>query len=99
METLIHADIFFLITSIVVVFFAIVVLVALYYVIHILRSVRYVVDKIRSESDHVSEDIAQLRGQIKERGLKFGTIFRTLAAFSIGKVGTRRRRMSDKQSK
>lgn len=95
MQTLIHADIFFFITSIAVVVLALIVLIAVLYVVRILHSVRYIVDKIKKESDHVTEDIAELRGKIKEGGAKFSTVARTLAMFFLGKAGARRRRKSD----
>lgn len=95
MDKLIQADVFFFITGTVVIFIGIIVLIVSFYVIRILHSVRYIAKKIQSESDHVSEDIAELRGKIKEGGLKFSTIAKTLAAFFMGKAATRTRRKSE----
>jgi hypothetical protein len=97
MNNLIHADIFFFITSVIVILFAIIGLVAAFYIVRILHSVRYIADKIKEESDNVSEDIAELREKIKDGGAKFGGIARTIAMFFLGKATSRRRRKSSSE--
>lgn len=97
MQNLVQADIFFFITSIVVVILGTATIIASVYIMRILHSVRYIVNKIKEESDHVSDDIAELRGRVKEGGVKFSSIIRTLGAFFLGKAASRKRRKSDDQ--
>lgn len=95
MENLIHADIFFFVTTILAIVITTVILVASYYVIRILRSVRHVAEKIKDESEHMSDDIAELRGRIKEGRVQFSAIGRTLGSFFLSKATVRKRRKSD----
>lgn len=71
MNNLIHADIFFFITTIIAVILGILFIFVLYYVISILRKFKQIAEKIKQESDNVAEDIENLRAKMKEDGLKF----------------------------
>jgi di/tricarboxylate transporter len=95
MSDLAQADIFFFITSVVVIVFGVIIMVGSFYVLRILHSIRYIAKKIQQESDHVSEDIAELRGRIKEEGFRFGTIARTLVSFFVKKATSRRNKKTD----
>lgn len=68
MDTLIHADIFFFITSIFVVFLLIGFGITLVYIIPILRNIRHLSELARKKGDKLSEDLEGLRGTVKERG-------------------------------
>ncbi|MEN9649707.1 MAG: hypothetical protein RL094_674 [Candidatus Parcubacteria bacterium] len=70
MNTLIQANIFFFITSVVTIVLAIGVAVLLYYIIRIARNVEHISEKIKIESDHVTRDIHELRTRIREEGMK-----------------------------
>lgn len=97
MNSLLQADIFFFITTVIVLIFAVIGLIAAYYIVHILRSVRYIADKVKIESDHVTDDIHELRGRLKEGGAKFSTIIRTLASFFFAKATSKRKRKTDQE--
>jgi hypothetical protein len=68
METLIHADIFFFVTTVVLIVFSIGVIIALIYVIKILHNVFHVSVKVKEESDEILSDIKTLRGNVKSHG-------------------------------
>lgn len=70
MDTLIHADIFFFVTTIAVVVVAAVFTVALIYLIKILRDVKEVTQKVREEASMIHEDIQNLRAEIKKEGFR-----------------------------
>lgn len=74
METLIHADIFFFISSVALVLVAVGVIIALVYVIKILRNVSAVSDKVKEESGEILDDLKSLRGTIKKEGFKLSYI-------------------------
>lgn len=74
METLIHADIFFFITSIFVALLIFGFGIFLYYVIPILRDLRHLSDTARKEGEKLAGDIDDLRGVAKEEGMKVKTI-------------------------
>jgi ABC-type siderophore export system fused ATPase/permease subunit len=84
-ETLIHADVFFFITTIVLVLVSIGVLIALYYVIRILKNARDISDKIKSESTEVISDVKALRLAIKDEGVKWKHVAGLARGFFAGK--------------
>ncbi len=94
MNELMHADIFFFITTIIVVLFGIVGLILAYYIVGITREVRYIARKVREESDNVSEDIAEIRGKLRESGMRFGGFLRTMASFFVGRIMSRPKKKS-----
>ncbi len=81
MTEVVHADIFFFITSIAVIVVGAGALIALYYAIVILRDVRAVVEKIRQASEEIEEDFESLRANIKNEGAKIKTIAELILAF------------------
>lgn len=84
MDKLVHADIFFFITTCAIVILTIIFAVALVYGVFIAKNVHYVVKKIKEESDNISGDIAHARQKIKEQGMKvasFMAFIKSLASF------------------
>lgn len=92
MNTIIHADIFFFITSIAVVIFAIGTIIVFYYLIRLMKHVEYIAEKIRLESDHVTEDIAAIRDRIRNGESKALSIMGRMFTFFIGKAVNKKRR-------
>ena len=81
MDNLIHADIFFFISTIALVVVSVGLIIALVYVIKILRNVSEVSDKVKEESSEILDDLKSLRGTIKQEGFKlsyFGTFIKHL---------------------
>jgi hypothetical protein len=80
MSSLLQADIFFFITTIAVIILLIMAVVIGYFVFKLVRHAEYIAQKIRDESDHLSDDIAYLRANIKEKVVNtsfgLGGIFR-----------------------
>lgn len=70
MDTLIHADIFFFVTTIAVVVVGIAFTIALVYLIQILSDIKKVTGQVQEEAVLVREDIKTLRAQVKVEGLK-----------------------------
>ncbi len=75
MDTLVHADIFFFITSVVVVLIGIASLVALVYGILILKDLRRVTSTVRDETGRIAEDVADLRKDLRRKGFQLGLLF------------------------
>ena len=75
MTTLVHADIFFFITTIVTVALGILVAVALWYVVLILRDLRHLSDLARTGGEKLAGDLDGLRAAAKEEGVKIKSIF------------------------
>ncbi len=61
MQTLIHADIFFFISSIATVIISIGLIIALIFVILILNNLRQLSETVKNEADHLAEDMDDLR--------------------------------------
>lgn len=74
MTTLIHADIFFFITSIAVVFFTIGFIIFTVYFVRILDDLKHISQKMRAEGDKIIEDVETLREKAKEEGTKIKTV-------------------------
>jgi hypothetical protein len=75
MQSLIHADIFFFITSIVTVVLAIFFAIALFYIILILRDLRELSGLVRKGGETLAEDISDLRQAVLGGGSKVFSIF------------------------
>ena len=72
MDTLIHADIFFFVTTIAVVVFTIAITVLVVYLVQIARSVQKIADAVNDEVSLVRRDMSDLRSGIRERGAQAG---------------------------
>lgn len=61
MSEVLHANIFFVITSVAVVLFTLLVCVLLYHLIKIVKSVRRIVERVEEGTEVIAEDIEHLR--------------------------------------
>ncbi|MEX0930956.1 MAG: hypothetical protein WDZ68_01545 [Candidatus Paceibacterota bacterium] len=86
MTEVLHANIFFFITSVAVVLFVLLICVALYHIIKIIRSIRRIVERIEAGSETVMDDINDLRNSFN---LKH---FVSFIMSMIGVQNSRRRR-------
>lgn len=89
MNEILHANIFFFITSVVTVLFGILGCIVLYYVIKILQSIRAIVSRIEAGSDMIAEDIQAARNFVAAGGL-----ISHLISFATRVSGGRRTRSS-----
>jgi uncharacterized protein YoxC len=81
MDTLIHADIFFFVTTIAVVIITLLFIVLLIYLIQAIRRVRDIAEQVRDETILFREDVHQLRDQVKRTGFQaksFLTVFQNV---------------------
>lgn len=85
-DTLIHANIFFFITTIAVVLLTLLLILILVYVVGIVRSFSYIAKRLQKESDHVAEDIAELRERVKEEGEKVSNLWKFATGFFLNKL-------------
>lgn len=81
MNTLVHADIFFFISTIALVIISLFVAVALFFVVKILRDVQVVVSKIRKAGNELEEDFEHLRSAVKAQGYKARAMVDVLIGF------------------
>jgi uncharacterized protein YoxC len=87
MDTLIHADIFFFVTTIAVVAVALAFIIALIYLIVILRRIRDVAEQVREETILFREDIHGLRDSVQREGFKLKSLFDFGYSFLKRRVG------------
>ncbi len=85
---LIHADIFFFITSIAVVLCTILLIFILVYVLRTIRAVTHIVEKIKIESEQVIDDLSDLREKIKDSGSNISGMGKWLLTLVFGKVAS-----------
>jgi len=95
MDTLIHADIFFFVTTIAVVVITIALTVLIVYLIKVFRSVRKIADMVSDETVLVRKDIADLRSEVRERGSRAIGAFDWIERF----FGITKKSRSKKKSK
>ncbi len=81
MDTLIHADIFFLVTTVTIICVGLLALVALYYAIRILHDIDAVSRKARTEAEAVIVDIGEVRQKVKEQGIKVAGMLAFISRF------------------
>jgi 5-bromo-4-chloroindolyl phosphate hydrolysis protein len=70
MTDFLKQDVFFFLTSILVVVITIVMVIAGYYIVKITKAINYISQKAKNESDLIAEDLSDLRENVKEQGLK-----------------------------
>ncbi len=70
MDTLIHADIFFFVTTIAVIVVTLFFTIALIYLIRVLRQVEGIGKEIKSETVLFREDVRDLRNHVRREGFK-----------------------------
>jgi Na+-transporting NADH:ubiquinone oxidoreductase subunit NqrC len=66
MQTLIHADIFFFITTIAVILVTLVAVIVLVYVVIILKDIRRLSRTIKQEGEEIIQDVHVFREEVKE---------------------------------
>ncbi|MEI6490364.1 MAG: hypothetical protein WCO16_01220 [bacterium] len=101
MDKLVHADIFFFITTCAIVLLTIILAVAFVYGIFIAKNVHYVVKRIKEESDNISGDIAHARQKIKEQGMKMASyvaFFKSLVSFGSEKKAKKKSQKKSEDS-
>lgn len=69
MNEVLHANIFFFITSIAVIIATLLVCIALYHGIKILQAIRRIVERVDASSEMIVEDVEQLRSYVFGGGL------------------------------
>ena len=84
-ESLIHADIFFFISTIALILISIGIVVVLVYVIKILRNVGEVTDKIKAESGEIVADLKKLRASLRDEGIKWKHVADLIRTFFMRK--------------
>jgi len=90
METLIHADIFFFITSIAVGVLTIALCVLAYFAYRALSTINEIGELVRDETVRIKDDIDGARATIKKNADVFGTIIGAVARSGFGTKATKR---------
>jgi hypothetical protein len=78
MQSFIHADIFFFVTTVVVALVGIGFLVIVLYLIRIVRTVQKIMRAIRDESEAVVADVSELRAHLRKGGSRMLHILQML---------------------
>jgi hypothetical protein len=84
-ESLIHAYIFFFISSIAFVLIAILVIIVLCYTIKILRNAGEISEKIKAESAEFVADLKKLRANLRDEGVKWKHVVDLVRNFFVKK--------------
>ena len=71
MESIVKSDIFFFVATITIIIVTVFLVAVLFYIVLILRDVKNISSRIREESKLFSEDLRTLRGNIKNKGVRF----------------------------
>ncbi len=87
MDEVLHANIFFFITSVATIVVSMLLVVGLYQVIRILQSIRRIFERIDASSEMIAEDVEQLRSYVLE-----GSLVSQLIGFFVGRGAAKRTR-------
>ncbi len=87
MDSFIKMDIFFFVTTLVVVVLGVLFSVALVYLIRLFRTLDRIANQVNEEATGIRADLDELRGKVKHEGLRLGH----LITF-FGKTATRRKK-------
>ena len=90
-QSLIHADIFFFISTIALVLISVGLCIALYYAIRILRNVRDFSDLAKNEGVEILSDLKKLRTYFADEGIKWKHVAGLARSFFVSKVPTKRK--------
>lgn len=101
MQALVHADIFFFISTICLVVLSLFAAVGLYFVIGILRDVKDVSARLKKASVDIEKDLDKLRDAVKGEGVKVKGIADLVLGFIIRKltpkIAKRKRASNDEE--
>lgn len=70
MDNFVKMDVFFFVTTIAVVILTLLLAVLIIYIIKISRDVKYISYKAKNEADLISQDLSDLRQNVKNKGAK-----------------------------
>lgn len=70
MDDVLKADIFFFITTIATIVLSVFLVIVFFYTIRILRDIKHISSAAKKESNIISEELSELRENIKKRGTK-----------------------------
>lgn len=87
MDTLMHADIFFFVTTIAVVVVTLLLALVLIYLIKVLNRIKNIAEQVRDETVLFREDIHGLRDSIQREGFKVKHLFNFGYDFFKKRVG------------
>lgn len=93
MENIIHADIFFFITSIAVIIFTICLVIITFYITRILSDMKRISKTMAEEGNKIVNDIDDMRRKAREEGAKVMTI----ADFFLNLFAHRQRMSKDRK--
>lgn len=93
MEAIAKSDLFFMITSVVVVLLGALLITAVVYILNILHDVRNITHTVRDESERIKEDLDEFRTTAKKgiRGLRVWGFIKTI----LGTSTSRKRKSKD----
>ncbi len=89
MNDILHANIFFFISSVATVLLAVLVSVILFYVARIVRDVSEIVAKVNKASTDIEHDFQDLRSEIKHEAVKVRAIVDVVLGFALSRMQKR----------
>jgi predicted PurR-regulated permease PerM len=89
MNDILHANIFFFISSVATVLIALLILIILFYIARIMRDVSDVVRKINKASADIEKDFQDLRHEVKNEGVKVRSIVDVALGFALSRIEKR----------
>ncbi len=85
------SDIFFFVTTVAVVFLTIILAVLMVYIITIMRTIKRIANIAQSQAEVISEDIDDLRAEVKTRGASLKSLLAFAGRFAKRHVKARKK--------
>ncbi len=86
------SDLFFIITGSAIVLISALIIIALLYLIYLLRTIKTVLHTAKRGAEIVSEDLSELRNNIKEKGVSISTILGFIKNMSLKQIFKNKKR-------
>jgi hypothetical protein len=90
MNELTTSDLFFIITGSAVIIITVLLAIGIFYVIMFIRTVKKVANTAQRATELVSEDLADLRRNVKDKGLNVGSIVNFAKSLSRKKISRKK---------
>lgn len=90
MTDFLKQDIFFFVTTVVTIVVGILLAILMVYIIKIARDIKYITSRAKEEADLISEDLSELRQNVREKGAKmkyFLSFFNNLGKKKVPRSG------------
>lgn len=95
MESIIKADIFFVITTVSVIVVSTGIAIALYYLVKILKDIKFLSSKAKEEGEKIIDDVKAFREEAEDKGYKITSVLYSFLGLMRAKPKSRQKKTEE----